>query len=501
MRSMSRSIKTILITTTAIALATVIALAGVRFRAMEYSMEAYSIHCARNPGEHLAGTPVWYVTNVWTTLFGEGVLSLRIMVAVSVLLASAIGALYFYRSTGRIAAAASLFVLAVTGAAAGAQFSFNWLSASYPVLALTTIALIEWGRRGGVLRAVAALTGVIISGWCLSAPFAEITSEALTGNLRETLVDYASVSFEQNMYWAPCTLAIIGALLCARVYPDYRKWTIILCGTIILLFSMFIGHEMMSQYYLERNMRGALHPLALTLLLLAPLRNLFMANSPKEKIHVPSAALWLVGIFLLLIPTGAPAPEALGMAPVYFAIAPITGLLWCISTPGMKRFIRLSLMFSAICVGGIWSVRIAWLNKNNSTPLDDIPMHAGMMSHPWEYHSLRVQIDSATVYSSRGEHFLVPRGHNRLRVMPGIQLNGKEDFTLVHPSLIRNPSQYEPVMLPGLERAHAVIIEGNDGLQPFVVECLMTHYGFTCNTNLRQSAVWVRGEQTSYSGH
>lgn len=498
---MKNSIKTILIVIFAIIASLAIALAGVRFGAMEYSMEAYSIHCARNPGEHLAGAPVWYVTNVWTTLFGEGVLSLRIMVAVSVLLASGIGSLYFYHLTKKTIAAAALFVLEVTGAAAGAQFTYSWLSASYPILALTIVALVEWGRKRCACRSIPALCCVMLSGWCLSAPFAEMTAEALSGNIRETLVDYASVSFEQNMHWSPVTLAIIGALLCARVYPAYREWTFVLSASVILLFSMFIGHEMMSQYYLERNMRGALQPLALSLLLLAPLRNLLVAGNRAEKTPTPSASLWLAGVFLLLIPTGAPAPEALGMAPVFFAIAPLTGLLWGIATPVMKRFIRIILVFSAISVGGIWVVRIAWLNKNNSTPLDPIPMHQGMLSHGGELVSMKTQIDSIRAFTQQGNIFLIPKGHNRIRVMPGFVVSDKDDFTLVHPSLIRTPSQYEPVMLPGLERAHAVIIEGNDGLQPFVVERLMTHYGFTCNTNLRQSAVWVRGEQTSYSEH
>lgn len=498
---MKKSLKNILIIIFAIIASAAIALSGVRFGAMEYSMEAYSIHCARNPGEHLAGAPVWYTVHLWTTLFGEGVLSLRIMVAVSVLLASGIGSLYFYHLTKKTVAAAALFVLAVTGAVAGAQFTYSWLSASYPVLALTIVALIEWGRKRGVGRCIASLCCLVLSGWCLSAPFAEMTAEALSGNLRETLVDYASVSFEQNMHWSPVTLAIIGALLCARVYPAYRKWTFVLSASVILLFAMFIGHEMMSQYYLERNMRGALQPLALSLLLLAPLRNLFVAGNRAEKIPTPSVSLWLAGAFLLLIPTGAPAPEALGMAPVFFAIAPLTGLLWGIATPGMKRFIRIALVFSALSAGGIWVVRIAWLNKNNSTPLDPIPMHQGMLSHGGELESMKTQIDSIRAFTRQGKTFLIPKGHNRIRVMPGIVASDKDDFTLVHPSLIRNPSQYKPVMLPGLERAQAVIIEGNDGLQPFVVERLMTHYGFTTYTSLRNSAVWVRSEQTSNSGH
>ena len=480
-----------------------IAVAGCRFGAMEYSAEAYSVWCSADPLAHPAGMPVWMAAYAWMAVFGHTLTSLRLLVATSILLAAAIGALYYRRRTGRRTAAAALFFISVTGAVAGAPVTFSWLTGAYPALTLTVIFILEWYRtrpRAGASATLAVAAGAL-SAWCLSGGLAGMDWSTMADTLAETFVTYPAVCFDQNMYWAPVALALCLSFAYSRLYPGYRRKALWPIAITTVLFATFIGHEMMSNYYLERNMRGALQPLVLMLLLLLPLRNLFVARTPAGRVATPAAALWLTALLLLLVPAGSAAADTFANAPVFFALAPLCALLSPLLTPGMRRFVKASLVLTALSVTCICGVRLAFMAKNYRMPLDEIPMHRGRLTHQWEYETITAQFDAARTFHASGRHFLVPAGHNRLRVLTDIPFPDRETVTVTRPARLRDADGIVATALPQIDTADAVIFEGNDNLHEWTVPRMMTAHGFTCRTNLRHSSIWLRGEQTTDSIH
>ena len=157
-------------------------------------------------------------------------------------------------------------------------------------------------------------------------------------------------------------------------------------AVILLVVAVLLSHDVLVQNLLNHSpwnysLYGIMQPLMVVLLLLLPLRNLIAAPNERAKILVPGAALWGITIFLMLLPAGAPSDQAFGMMPVFFAIAPVTAMIYGHLSPVLHRYLRIAFLCYALATGAIWITRTVWVYNSFTYSLDEYPMHQGRYTH------------------------------------------------------------------------------------------------------------------------
>ena len=465
----------IIITLATVAAGIAAAFIGLTAGAAGYSTESYSMLMTRNPMAHIAGLPVWLAGSGWAAVFGHSVTSMRALVSVCVAAAAAIGAIYYRRNTGNTPAAAMIFLLSVLCARAGEVFEYNYFTVGFPAYALATVALISAARRRTPVRWLAAALCTGLAAWCVSARFIGSPAAAYGANIVETLTYYPIVNMELVLYWSPMVAALLAALAMTRRRLRRPRTAALWFIVIVTAYTAIISHALMSDYFLERGLIGAAQPLVLAL--------------------------------LLLLPAGVAADGSRCSIAVFFAIGPVAAVIRPCLTPALSRFVKRSLALAAIVAATILITLTAYRHKHFVYPLDEFPLHAGRTTHAWEYNTVKAQADSLAAYRARGINTLVPYGHCRLRMMYGPQLTDSRDsftdemITPVQPPLLRTYGHYTARVLPALDRADAVIYEGYDRQEDWLIPRMMEERGFDLAAGLRYSAIYRRAEQSGAHTH
>lgn len=125
--------------------------------------ETYQALCCKDYQNSPLAMMIFYIGNKWMALFGDDLLSLRILSRLCILIAIGIGGGYLWKKTNNILLTSAICMLSATFANLGDMSFYNWDTGAYPVAALGTLVLLLYIDRASLLRLMILgfLTGVM----------------------------------------------------------------------------------------------------------------------------------------------------------------------------------------------------------------------------------------------------------------------------------------------------------------------------------------------------
>jgi hypothetical protein len=120
--------------------------------------EAYQALCVANYADCPLAMLSFYIGNVWTRLFGDEILSLRILMLICYEFSIAIACVYMYRHTRKLFTSAMMFLIMCLGCRYFTLGIYGWDAGAYPAMTLTTVALLSYANNPSLKRI--ALVGI-----------------------------------------------------------------------------------------------------------------------------------------------------------------------------------------------------------------------------------------------------------------------------------------------------------------------------------------------------
>lgn len=109
--------------------------------------EAYMALCCKDVENSPLAMMTFFIGNKWISLWGDSLVTLRMLCRVGIMVSIAIGGLYLWKQTGNLLLVASICLLsALTGNLADHAI-YNWDTGAYPVEALGALALLLYVSR------------------------------------------------------------------------------------------------------------------------------------------------------------------------------------------------------------------------------------------------------------------------------------------------------------------------------------------------------------------
>lgn len=121
----------------------------------------YQALCVRDYGNAPLAMLSFYVGHVWTLLFGDGLLSLRVLMVLCYQLSAAMGCLYLYNLTRRPVLSSFMFMTMAVGSQLCTMTLYGWDAGSYPFATLAMLSLLRYYRRPSLPNSV--LVGIAVA--------------------------------------------------------------------------------------------------------------------------------------------------------------------------------------------------------------------------------------------------------------------------------------------------------------------------------------------------
>lgn len=143
-------------------LGVVIAFTGLR----TYSLltdETYQALCCKNYSNSPLAMMLFYIGNKWMAIFGDDLLSLRILSRLCIVTAIGIGGGYLWHKTKNLLLTGIICMLSAIFANLGDMSFYNWDTGAYPIAAIGTLILLVYMDRPSVwlLMILGFITGVM----------------------------------------------------------------------------------------------------------------------------------------------------------------------------------------------------------------------------------------------------------------------------------------------------------------------------------------------------
>lgn len=123
--------------------------------------ESYQYLCCRSWQDCPLGLLTFFIGNLWMNIFGHTLITLRVLYALCIIVAAAIGSFYFYRNNRNLLLSAVLFFITSIGGALCYLPLYGWDVGAYPWLAATLCLTLSYWRR--TLRWKAAVLGFLVA--------------------------------------------------------------------------------------------------------------------------------------------------------------------------------------------------------------------------------------------------------------------------------------------------------------------------------------------------
>ncbi len=115
-----------------------------------YGDEAYQALCVRFYCDSPLAMMIFYIGNLWTNVFGDSFLSLRILARLCYLFAIGIGSIYLFERIKNIRITSIIFLFGCLIAAIGGFDIYNWDTGNYPITALTIVLILKYVEKPSI---------------------------------------------------------------------------------------------------------------------------------------------------------------------------------------------------------------------------------------------------------------------------------------------------------------------------------------------------------------
>lgn len=194
--------------------------------------EAYQALCVMNFPEAPLAMLTFYIGYLWTGLFGNEILSLRILMIICYQLSIAISCCYLFYRTRRIILSSFMFMIMSLGVRFSAMPLYGWDAGAYPWMTLFAVTLLIYAQRPSLIRmAVLGIsTGIMVMSRIPSLAALPIilgviiyTRREHSGNVlwREVCMD----SFVGLIAFIFTTFLVIMLLSSGKIGNYFSAWT------------------------------------------------------------------------------------------------------------------------------------------------------------------------------------------------------------------------------------------------------------------------------------
>lgn len=499
---------------------------AINYGTIIYGDEGYMALCVRHYSESPLGMLTFWIGHLWEGLFGERILALRALAALGILGAVGTASIYLYRRTRNPLLASATFLAMMVAGRISEFHLYNWDSGTYFFDSIALVTLLSYLRKPrawkaavagavvmcmtlgrvplaififvaagviivrrehvaanlSVMLGTAAVMFLVLTTLMIGSPvayFAAFSPQNIVSGHAPTDIDdwwwrLTNIGNNQPKWWIPATLCCLLPLLLMK--RRLRLW-----GIIGLVLTTLLALVLMSRYLgyfrFAWSCLGWAFPLLLGPLCLCGVWN---RRHPAERIATPRAALWLCGLFPLLVALGS--DSFFERMCVVFSIPCIIAEIWPKLPGGCRSYLRYYLLTVIIVMGSMLAGRTFRKIQRNPVAAASylapyrglhIPaQHAISLEAAWQAHAdLRAR---RMRYVDLGERYI-------------LQLLFGDDYgTSIHYFAVEEDM---PALIRSIDRADAVAFYSyvNDSVKPLLIE-----KGFTVSRNTGLFTLYVR---------